>query len=288
MFGSLTLKTLSSFFASILSFTLLSSASLSPTPAVPVADQQQVKAIKEFNDLQLKLAELKIEIQFGRVLKRGSQGDDVRQLQQYLNILIPSFTSPYISGYFGLTTEKTIKQFQTEHHLPASGVFDGQTEGALAELIAAGTVASVSDPSTSDLKDFLNTTPAAPQATSATAPPDISAVPASESESTVIPEPAGTPDPNLWISVDALNQACLDNGYLAPDNAVTFDQLDAACTSLGYAFPSGDNGNSCATPTPIPSPTPTPSKTPTPTPTPSATPTPSKTPTPTPTPTKTP
>ena len=132
-----TLKTISGIFASILGFISLSSASLSPTPtpAVSVVDQRAT-AIKEFHNLELSLAGLKIQQEFPRILKRGLQGSDVKQLQQDLNTLIPSFSEANISGYFGSLTEKTVKQFQTEHSLPASGIFDSSTQNVLVPLIA--------------------------------------------------------------------------------------------------------------------------------------------------------
>ena len=272
MFGSLTLKTLSSFFASILSFTVLSSTSLSPTPTTPAVSETQTRAIKEFHDLQLQVAELKIDAQFDRVLKRGMQGDDVRQLQQYLNTFTSSFPASNISAYFGPATEKTIRQFQTDRHLPSSGVFDGQTEAVLAELVATSTIASTSDQSTADLQDFLNSTPTVAQVASTTVPPTIDTTPASSSDSTSVSQPIGTPDPNLWISVDDIDQTCLDYGYVDPSTIPEITPL--VC----------DTPTPTATPTPTktPTPTPTPTKTPTPTPTPTATPTPTKTPTPTP------
>src|SRR5258708_6142167 len=102
MFGNFAFKAVSSLLVSILSFAVLASpSSPAPTSELLMVRQQQSKALKEFHDLQIQAGALKIETQFGRITKRGSQGDDVRQLQQYLNTLNPSFSSLYISGFFG-------------------------------------------------------------------------------------------------------------------------------------------------------------------------------------------
>ena len=56
------------------------------------------------------------------VLRLGDSGNDVRILQEKLNIL--GFYHAIITGNFGLTTEVGVKAFQKEYGLPESGVVD--------------------------------------------------------------------------------------------------------------------------------------------------------------------
>ena len=271
MFTSLTFKAISSFLTSILSFSVLSSASLAPAP-VPTSSlsSQQELAIKEFNNLKKQLATLKIESKFPRVLKRGSQGDDVRQLQQYLGDLMPSFSDSNISGYFGPITEKAIKQFQIEKKLSLTSIFDSLTRDAILTAIAISDPYENSDTNFSDLESFLHTEPVIIQPTPIITP-EIS--------------PVSTPDVNM-ISEDDLPSACIDYGFIDPADCPQAE-VPICDTPITIASPT-------PTPTPSPTKTPTPSKTPTPTPskiptpTPTKTPTPTQTKTPTPSPTKTP
>jgi len=60
------------------------------------------------------------------LLKRGSKGDEVRRLQNWLG-----FSPPQIDGDFGPITETAVKAFQTKHNLVDSGIVDQGTWKAL-------------------------------------------------------------------------------------------------------------------------------------------------------------
>jgi hypothetical protein len=57
---------------------------------------------------------------FSRTLSRGSSGDDVLQLQQFL-VSRTLLNSEYTTGYFGSLTEKAVQQFQCAENIICAG-----------------------------------------------------------------------------------------------------------------------------------------------------------------------
>lgn len=252
---SLLVKTVSVFFAYILGFTsLLSSPPPTPTPT-PAFDQQQA-AIKEFQDLKHLIATLKIETEFERTLKRGSQGDDVKRLQQRLNTLIPSFSEDHITGYFGMVTEKTIKQFQIDRGLAITGLFDPRTRQVLIESIVSNSFEVSKSADFPNLEDFLSADSSETTTASASSP----TASVSAANQTLSPTPASTPDDT--ISASELPSACVNIGYILP--------ADCPATSVNTPTPPVTPATSTlvpsksASPSPTKTPTPSPTKTPTP------------------------
>ena len=73
----------------------------------------------------------------GRVLRIGSDNDDVRVLQEYLNYVaasFPSITPVSVTGYFGPRTREAVIAFQELAGLPVSGQVSAITWEALADL----------------------------------------------------------------------------------------------------------------------------------------------------------
>ncbi len=70
---------------------------------------------------------LTVSTGFTRVLKRGSNGADVYALQQLL--LRFRFFPPSVppNGFFGATTEQSVRSFQAANGLPATGIVNGAT-----------------------------------------------------------------------------------------------------------------------------------------------------------------
>lgn len=56
-----------------------------------------------------------------RSLRRGMQGDDVRELQQMLRTLPDVYSSGLVTGYFGTQTEAAIRRFQKKEGIVTSG-----------------------------------------------------------------------------------------------------------------------------------------------------------------------
>lgn len=66
-----------------------------------------------------------------RVLKRGSRGQDVRVLQDYLDRA--GFATD-VDGVFGPGTQRLVKRFQSAQELPVTGVVDAATVDALRRI----------------------------------------------------------------------------------------------------------------------------------------------------------
>lgn len=70
-----------------------------------------------------------------RVLKRGDEGEDVKQLQQALLKLGYDLPEYGDDGEFGGETERAVKRFQQEHKLPEDGVMDKEDYTALFQAL---------------------------------------------------------------------------------------------------------------------------------------------------------
>jgi peptidoglycan hydrolase-like protein with peptidoglycan-binding domain len=76
-----------------------------------------------------------------RHLVPGSEGDEVRAMQEQLNLHLPENDSPLTEdGKFGARTQQAVKDFQAIHGLPQTGVIDSATRAALesAKLLKKG------------------------------------------------------------------------------------------------------------------------------------------------------
>ncbi|OGZ19357.1 MAG: hypothetical protein A2494_02545 [Candidatus Lloydbacteria bacterium RIFOXYC12_FULL_46_25] len=56
-----------------------------------------------------------------RFLRRGVQGDDVRELQETLRAIPGIYPSGFVTGYFGAQTESAVKRFQVKEGIVTSG-----------------------------------------------------------------------------------------------------------------------------------------------------------------------
>ncbi len=73
----------------------------------------------------------------GTILREGAQSEEVRILQEYLNYIsrfISEIPSVSPTGYFGPQTEASVKAFQSAYVLPANGLVNAATWGAIANL----------------------------------------------------------------------------------------------------------------------------------------------------------
>lgn len=67
-----------------------------------------------------------------RLLKRGSKGKRVRNLQRGLNRVFPSYSSLAVDGIFGRSTAAVVKEFQRRSGLSADGIVGKRTRAKLA------------------------------------------------------------------------------------------------------------------------------------------------------------
>lgn len=71
---------------------------------------------------------------FTRTLSRGSSGDDVRKLQEFLKKDKEIYPEGLITGYFGPKTEEALKRWQEKHNIEAVGILGPQTRARFSEL----------------------------------------------------------------------------------------------------------------------------------------------------------
>jgi plastocyanin/peptidoglycan hydrolase-like protein with peptidoglycan-binding domain len=84
----------------------------------------------------------------GRVLKKGSTGDDVTRLQQFLARDTTVYPEGTVTGYYGALTEKAVQRWQTKYNIVSSGspestgygVVGPRTAAAIALLCSTGGV----------------------------------------------------------------------------------------------------------------------------------------------------
>lgn len=67
----------------------------------------------------------------GSMLSRGSQGVEVRRLQEILNRRFPAYSKLRLDGDYGPATEAVVKEFQRRSHLTPDGVVGPATRTAL-------------------------------------------------------------------------------------------------------------------------------------------------------------
>lgn len=107
----------------------------------------------------------------GRSLKRGSSGDDVRRLQEFLARDTSVYPEGEVTGHYGTLTEKAVQRWQAKYNVVSSGTPDGtgygvvgpRTAAAIAILCTTGSYGGVPGPggSTAPVGGFIQVTPVA-------------------------------------------------------------------------------------------------------------------------------
>ena len=103
-----------------------------------------------------------------KALKRGSTGEDVRRLQQFLATDPNIYPEAQITGYYGALTEAAVKRWQVKFNIVSSGtpettgygVVGPRTAAAIA-LQCTGTSPSGGTPGTPSVGGFIQVTPIA-------------------------------------------------------------------------------------------------------------------------------
>ena len=74
---------------------------------------------------------------FIKTLQRGSRGDDVKRLQEFLKKSPDIYPEGLITGYFGPLTEAAVKRFQAKYGIETIGIIGLKTRQKLNELFVA-------------------------------------------------------------------------------------------------------------------------------------------------------
>jgi len=82
------------------------------------------------------LSTVKKELILLRSLSRGSSGDDVRNLQEFLASDEEIYPEKLATGYYGRLTEEAVKRFQKKYELEQAGVVGPKTKARIQELLA--------------------------------------------------------------------------------------------------------------------------------------------------------
>ncbi|MBI5003929.1 peptidoglycan-binding protein [Candidatus Kaiserbacteria bacterium] len=96
-----------------------------------------------------------VDQSFGRTLQIGSNGDDVRKLQEFLAQDTAIYPEAQITGYFGPLTQAAVGRWQLAHHIVSSesadgfGIFGPKTRAAIMEHINSGSTAASTSSNTS-------------------------------------------------------------------------------------------------------------------------------------------
>jgi len=79
-----------------------------------------------------------------RLLRRGTSGPDVSELQGFLNL--QGFESGPVDGVFGAMTTQAVREFQRDRGLYADGVVGAQTRAEVRRIAQGSGFASLTDP----------------------------------------------------------------------------------------------------------------------------------------------
>lgn len=105
----------------------------------------------------------------GRSLKKGSSGDDVTRLQQFLARDTAIYPEALVTGYYGSLTEAAVMRWQARYNIVSSGTADStgygvvgpRTAAAIALLCSTGSYNGVPGPSggSAPVGGFIQVTP---------------------------------------------------------------------------------------------------------------------------------
>lgn len=78
--------------------------------------QEKIKALQaQIAGLKTQLEEVKTELRLTKTLRRGSRGDEVKKLQEFLKQDPDIYPEGLVTGYYGPITERAVKRFQEKH-----------------------------------------------------------------------------------------------------------------------------------------------------------------------------
>ncbi|MDO8600362.1 MAG: Ser-Thr-rich GPI-anchored membrane family protein [bacterium] len=103
-------------------------------------DTREIKSLEaEVEYVQAKLEEIKTgpRLNIARSLKRGSSGEGVKQLQDFLKQFPDVYPQGFVTGNFGPLTDAAVKKLQKKFGLEIVGVVGPKTREKIGELIAA-------------------------------------------------------------------------------------------------------------------------------------------------------
>ncbi len=95
----------------------------------------------------------------GRVLKKGSSGEDVTRLQQYLALDASVYPEGTVSGYYGALTEKAVQRWQAKYNIVSSGTAASTGYGVVGPRTAAAIALLCSTGASSPVGGYIQVSP---------------------------------------------------------------------------------------------------------------------------------
>jgi peptidoglycan hydrolase-like protein with peptidoglycan-binding domain len=102
------------------------------TPVVITTSGKTFNSIAIANGFTVKGQQSTPAGSIGGILKKGSRGEAVRELQQTLTSL--GYDTKGADGIFGANTKKAVRQFQKSHGLKVDGIVGPATQKALGKI----------------------------------------------------------------------------------------------------------------------------------------------------------
>jgi peptidoglycan hydrolase-like protein with peptidoglycan-binding domain len=99
------------------------------TPVVITTSRKSFDSIAAANGFKVTPRHGTPIVTISEILKKGSRGDAVRELQRKLTSL--GYDTKGIDGIFGSNTEKAVRQFQKDHRLTVDGIVGPATKKVL-------------------------------------------------------------------------------------------------------------------------------------------------------------
>jgi hypothetical protein len=102
------------------------------TPVIITSSGKSFDSIAIANGFKVTTHKSTPAVSNGGILKKGSRGNAVRELQQKLTSL--GYDTKGIDGIFGANTERAVRQFQKNHGLVVDGIVGPATKKALGKI----------------------------------------------------------------------------------------------------------------------------------------------------------
>jgi len=110
-----------------------------------LALQNDISALQDkISALQDQVAKLQTQLEeiqktksniFIKTLQRGTRGDEVKELQEFLKQFLDIYPEGLVTGYFGPLTEAAVKRFQEKQGIETIGIVGPKTRTKINELV---------------------------------------------------------------------------------------------------------------------------------------------------------
>ncbi|GEM_PF-2189354 len=180
---------------------------LAPTSPVSADTASLIQELQvKIQELQKQLAELQVSttgmvestpfrvvgVGFSETLQKGSKGDAVTRLQEFLKTKTDSYPDGLVTGYFGELTESAVRRFQTTYGIDPVGIVGPKTRAKLNEILLANPASPPPSTSSGQVAPPPAVSQVEPPPPPASVPPPPPPTPAYIPTSDQLGQPSGT------------------------------------------------------------------------------------------------